>query len=109
MSHSARREGASITMNNYARLSNGSVVYIHGHENGLFSTVRVDRDEESQHRQCELVPWTPVPGERVTEHNKEDCITGLVLEASESTAHILWSGFAEPQIWRNTKLEPAWD
>jgi len=63
---SARRGGASITMNNYARLSDGSVVFIHGYENGIFSTVRIDRDEEAQHQPCELTPWGPAPGESLT-------------------------------------------
>jgi hypothetical protein len=53
-------------MNHYARLSDGGVVFIYGCENGVFSTVRIDRDEETQHRECELSPWTPEPGELLT-------------------------------------------
>lgn len=53
-------------MQEYARLFDGSVVFIYAYENGIFSTVRIDRDEESQHRPCELTPWTPAPGEMVT-------------------------------------------
>lgn len=53
-------------MDNYARLSDGSVVYIFGYEDGFFSTVRIDRDEEMKHRPCELTPWAPAPGEPLT-------------------------------------------
>jgi hypothetical protein len=53
-------------MENYARLSDGSVVFIYGYANGIFETVRIDRDEESQHRPCELTPWGPAPGEALT-------------------------------------------
>jgi hypothetical protein len=41
-------------MYDYARLSDGSIVYIYGYENGVFSTVRIDREEESLHRPCEV-------------------------------------------------------
>lgn len=50
-------------MDNYARLSDGSIVYIYGYENGLFNTVSIDRDEEALHRPSDLIPWAPAPGE----------------------------------------------
>jgi hypothetical protein len=50
-------------MENYARLSDGSIVFIYSFENGIFSTVRIDRNEECQHRPNELTPWGPMPGE----------------------------------------------
>ena len=53
-------------MNNSARLSDGSVVYIYGYENGFFSTVRIDREAKSLHRPCELTPWAPASGEALT-------------------------------------------
>jgi hypothetical protein len=53
-------------MKDYARLSDGNVVFIYGYENGIFSTVRIDRDQECQHRPCELMPWAPAPGEALT-------------------------------------------
>jgi hypothetical protein len=90
----------------YARVSDG-IVYVYGYEQGRYQTVRMDRDQECEHLECELTPWVPAPGECVVEANNEDCITGLVLEASESTALVRWTGFIEPQVWRNTKLEPV--
>jgi hypothetical protein len=92
----------------YARVS-GGVVYIYGQAQGRYQTVRVDRDEECSHLSCELTPWAPAPGERVTESNNDNCITGVALEVNENTTLIMWTGFSEPQTWRNAKLEPAWD
>ena len=51
----------------YARVSDG-IVYILEHDQGRYKTVRVDRDQEGEHLQSELTPWTPVTGERVAEY-----------------------------------------
>jgi hypothetical protein len=92
----------------YARVSDG-IVYILEHDQGRYQTVRVDRDEEGEHTYLEwqLVPWTPVPGERVVESGEDDC-TGVILETGEGNSLVRWAGFIEPQIWRHTQLEPAW-
>ncbi len=92
----------------YARVSDG-VVHVCGYDQGRYQTVRMDRDEECEHLECELVRWVPSHGERVMEDNNEDCITGIVVACGEGTSLVKWTGFIEPQVWRNTDLEPAWD
>jgi hypothetical protein len=94
-----------IGIGEFARTADG-IVFIYGQDNGCYQTVRVDRDEECSHSKCELAPWTPVLGERIVEANNEDCIGGTVLETGDYTALIRWTGFIEPQVWRNSKLEP---
>jgi hypothetical protein len=92
----------------YARVYDG-VVLVYGYEQGRYQTVRVDRNEECTHFECDLAPWVPSPGERVAEVNNEDCIGGTVIEAGEGTSLVLWTGFIEAQVWRNTNLEPCWN
>jgi hypothetical protein len=91
----------------YAQVSDG-VVYVYGHDQGRYQTVRVDRDQESEHLECDLTPWAPTKGERVAEINNEECVTGTILEAGERTALVRWNGFVEPQVWLNADLEPVW-
>ena len=89
----------------YARVSDGTV-FVYGCDQGRYRTVRAERDEECSHLECELTPWAPAPGERVAEFGNEDCIGGIVLEADESAALVAWTGFVDPQVWRNANLEP---
>jgi hypothetical protein len=93
-------------LGDYARTSEG-IVFIFGNENGRFQTVSVDRDQEFEHLECELVPWMPLPGEQVWEANNEDSITGAVMKTNERTSLVKWDGFVEPEVWRNTQLEPV--
>jgi hypothetical protein len=94
-----------IGVGEFARASDG-VVFIYGHDEERYHTVRVDRDEECTHLECDLTPWTPTPGERIAEANNEDCIGGTVIETGDCSALVKWTGFIEPQMWRNNKLEP---
>jgi hypothetical protein len=89
----------------YARVSDG-VVYVYGFGQGRYQTFHLELDEESTHLECELTQWTPTSGERVVESGNEDCISGTITEAGESTSFVKWLGFLEPQIWRNANLEP---
>ncbi|WP_456722469.1 MULTISPECIES: hypothetical protein [unclassified Bradyrhizobium] len=91
----------------YARTSDGTV-YIHGCEGGRYQAVRTDRDEEGEHHASELTPWSPLFGEGVVEAGTEGCITGIVVEARDTTSLVKWPGFVRLQTWLNTDLEPAW-
>lgn len=95
-----------IGVGEYARISDG-VVYVTGNERGLFQSVRVDRDEECEHRGSELTAWIPAQGDCVAEYNNDDCVGGIVVEAGEGTSLVTWNGLTETQVWRNAKLEPA--
>lgn len=90
-----------------ARVSDG-VVYVLGFDQGRYQTVRVDRDEECSHLAHELSPWTPLPGECAVEAGNEQCIDGTVVASADGTSLVTWTGFSEPQVWRNAKLEPYW-
>jgi hypothetical protein len=46
------------------------IVYILKHDQGRYQTVRIDHDEESQHRPCDLTPWGPAPGEALMPEGK---------------------------------------
>jgi hypothetical protein len=92
----------------YARTKD-DIVCILGCEGGGYQTVHTDRDEEGEYSSSELTPWSPSLGERVIEANDEDCITGIVIGFGDGTSLVEWKGFACPQTWPNSKLEPAWD
>jgi hypothetical protein len=89
----------------YARVSDG-VVYVCRYDQGRYQSFRMDRDEECSHLECELMPWLPAVGERVCEANDEDYVVGLVLETDKDTSLVRWTGFMDPQVWRNAQLEP---
>lgn len=93
-------------LGDYARTSDG-IVFIFGNENGRFQTVSVARDQEFEYLESELTPWVPAPDERIAEAHSEDCVTGTVLQVGDGTTLVRWFGFVEPQVWRNTLLEPA--
>jgi hypothetical protein len=92
----------------YARTKDG-IVFIQGFNGGSYQAVRTDRDEEGEYSSSELTPWSPSLGERVIEANDEDCVTGIVIGFGDGTSLVEWNGFACPQTWPNSKLEPAWD
>ena len=95
-----------IGVGEYGRASGGGV-FVVGNDRGLIQSIGVDRDEDCEHPECELTAWVPTRGERVAEYNNADCVTGAVLEARDGTSLVMWTGFVEPQVWQNTKLEPA--
>lgn len=92
----------------YARTKDGTG-YIIGCDGGSYQVVSTERDEERDYSSSELTPWLPAPGERVVEADKEDCITGIVVDGGEGTSLVMWNGFVCPQTWLNTHLEPACD
>jgi hypothetical protein len=97
-----------ITEGAYARTSDG-VVYIFGVGASGYEVVHTERDEERFHSEDQLSPWSPLPGEHVTEAWTEVAgVTGVIIKADEETSLVMWSGLNEPQTWPNKDLEPAW-
>jgi hypothetical protein len=96
-----------IGVGEYARTADG-VVYVIGREGGSVQTIRMDRDEECTYLvEHELTPWLPATGERVWEFDNEESITGTVLNTNDRTSLIKWDDAAEPEVWRNSQLEPV--
>jgi hypothetical protein len=92
----------------YARTSDG-IVFIQGFDGGSYQAVRTDRDEERDYSASDLTPWSPQDGDRVTEINNEDGVTGIVVYEGEGTSEVVWKGFIRQQTWLNKNLEPAWN
>ncbi len=91
----------------YARLVDG-IVFILGFKNGLYQTVRTDRDEEREYFAGDLTPWSPRNGERVTEANCEDGVAGTILESGEEISMVKWDSLSRQASWVNSSLEPIW-
>jgi hypothetical protein len=66
-------------------------------------------DEERTASASELTPWSPQNGERVTEAGNEHGPIGIVVEAGDEAALVVWTSFLRQQTWLHADLEPAWD
>ena len=103
---------ASFKKGSYARAPGGIVYILDGGDSGYW-VASVELNDERFFHPNELSSWSPLPGERVTE-SKTDCddnsfIIGVIVTAGQRTSLVKWDDSAEPEVWRNTQLEPVWD
>ena len=91
----------------YARLADG-IIFIFGFKDGLYQTVRTDREEQCEYSASDLMAWKPRNGERVTEADCEDGVAGTVLESGEEISMVKWDSLSRQVSWVNSSLEPIW-